>query len=101
MDMFIQQLAGLLLFVSIQVVAYVIYQRTQQTRLALLPHLVLLILTILLAILVWLFADLSGTWALVIMLVFVLAFVGIGLSVFISLAMIYFIKQRKNQPNNK
>jgi O-antigen/teichoic acid export membrane protein len=101
MDMFIQQLAGLLLFVSIQVVAYVIYQRTQQTRLALLPHLVFLILTILLAILVWLFADLSGTWALVIMLVFVLAFVGIGLSVFISLAMIYFIKQRKNQPNNK
>ena len=99
--MFIQQLAGLLLFVSIQVVAYVIYQRTQQTRLALLPHLVFLILTILLAILVWLFADLSGTWALVIMLVFVLAFVGIGLSVFISLAMIYFIKQRKNQPNNK
>jgi O-antigen/teichoic acid export membrane protein len=101
MDMFIQQLAGLLLFVSVQVVAYVIYQRTQQTRLALLPHLVFLILTILLAILVWLFADLSGTWALVIMLVFVLAFVGIGLSVFISLAMIYFIKQRKNQPNNK
>jgi uncharacterized membrane protein len=99
--MFIQQLAGLLLFVSIQVVAYVIYQRTQQTRLALLPHLVFLILTILLAILVWLFADLSGTWALVIMLVFVLAFVGIGLSVFITLGMIYFIKQRKNQPNNK
>jgi uncharacterized membrane protein len=101
MDMFIQQLAGLLLFVSIQVVAYVIYQRTQQTRLALFPHLVLLILTILLAILVWLFADLSGTWALVITLVFVLAFVGIGLSVFITLGMIYFIKQRKNQPNNK
>lgn len=101
MDMFIQQLAGLLLFVSIQVVAYVIYQRTQQTRLALLPHLVFLILTILLAILVWLFADLSGTWALVIMLVFVLAFVGIGLSVFITLGMIYFIKQRKNQPKNK
>jgi uncharacterized membrane protein len=101
MDMFIQQLSGLLLFVSVQAVAYVIYQRTQQTRLALLPHLVFLILTILLAILVWLFADLSGAWVLVITLVFALAFVGIGLSVFITLGMIYFIKQRKNQPNNK
>jgi uncharacterized membrane protein len=101
MDMFIQQLSGLLLFVSVQAVAYVIYQRTQKTRLALLPHLVFLILTILLAILVWLFADLSGAWVLVITLVFALAFVGIGLSVFITLGMIYFIKQRKNQPNNK
>jgi uncharacterized membrane protein len=101
MDMFIQQLSGLLLFVSGQAVAYVIYQRTQQTRLALLPHLVFLILTILLAILVWLFADLSGAWVLVITLVFALAFVGIGLSVFITLGMIYFIKQRKNQPIKK
>ena len=101
MDMFIQQLSGLLLFVSVQAVAYVIYQRTQQTRSALLPHLVFLILTILLAILVWLFADLSGAWVLVITLVFALAFVGIGLSVFITLGMIYFIKQRKNQPYNK
>jgi O-antigen/teichoic acid export membrane protein len=101
MDTLIQQLSGLLLFMGIQAVAYVIYQRTQQTRLALLPHLVFLILTIVFAIIVWLLADLSGAWALVATFVLLLAFVGIGLSVFITLAMIYLIKQRKNQPIKK
>jgi uncharacterized membrane protein len=101
MDTLIQQLFGLLLFVSIQGVAYVIYQRTQQTHLALRPHLVFLILTIVFAIMVWLFADLSGPWGLVATFVLMLALVGIGLSVFITLGMIYFIKQRKNQPIKK
>jgi len=101
MDTLIQQLFGLLLFVSIQGVAYVIYQRTQQTRLALLPHLVFLMLTIVFAIMVWLFADLSGPWALVATFVLMLALAGIGLSVFITLGMIYLIKQRKNQPIKK
>jgi uncharacterized membrane protein len=101
MDTLIQQLSGLLLFVSIQGVAYVIYQRTQQTRLALLPHLIFLMLTIVFAIIVWLLADLSGGWALVINFLIILALVGIGLSVFITLGMIYFIKQRKNQPMKK
>jgi O-antigen/teichoic acid export membrane protein len=101
MDTLIQQLSGLLLFMGIQAVAYVIYQRTQQTRLALLPHLVFLILIIVFAVIVWLLADLSGPWGLVATFVGMLAFVGIGLSVFITLGMIYFIKQRKNQPNNK
>ena len=101
MDKLVQQLSGLLLFISIQGVAYVIYQRTQQTRLALLPHLVFLMLTIVFAIMVWLFADLSGPWALVVTFVLMLAIVGIGLSVFITLGMIYLIKQRKNQPIKK
>ena len=101
MDKLIQQLSGLMLFMSIQGVAYVIYQRTQQTRLALLPHLVFLILTIVFAIIVWLMTDLSGAWALVASFVLLLALVGIGLSVFITLAMIYLIKQRKNQPIKK
>ena len=96
-----QQLSGLLLFISIQGVAYVIYQRTQQTRLALLPHLGLLMLTIVFATVVWLLADLSGPWALVATSVGVLALVGIGLSVFVTLGMIYLIKQRKNQPIKK
>jgi O-antigen/teichoic acid export membrane protein len=101
MDTLIQQLSGLLLFMGIQAVAYVIYQRTQQTRLALLPHLVFLMLTIVFAIIVWLLADLSGPWALVATFVGMLALVGIGLSVFITLAMIYIMKQRKNQPIKK
>jgi len=101
MDTLIQQLSGLLLFMSIQGVAYVIYQRTQQTRLALLPHLVLLMVTIVFATIVWLLADLSGPWALVATFVLLLALVGNGLSVFITLAMIYLIKQRKNQPIKK
>ena len=101
MDTLIQQLSGLLLFMSIQGVAYVIYQRTQQTRLALLPHLGLLMLTIVFATVVWLLADLSGPWALVATSVGVLALVGIGLSVFVTLGMIYLIKQRKNQPIKK
>ena len=101
MDTLIQQLFGLLLFMSIQGVAYVIYQRTQQTRFALLPHLGLLMLTIVFATVVWLLADLSGPWALVATSVGVLALVGIGLSVFVTLGMIYLIKQRKNQPIKK
>jgi hypothetical protein len=101
MDTLMQQLSGLLLFMSIQGVAYVIYQRTQQTRLALLPHLGLLMLTIVFATVVWLLADLSGPWLLVITFSFIFALVGIGLSVFITLGMIYFIKQRKNQPMKK
>jgi uncharacterized membrane protein len=101
MDTLIQQLSGLLLFMGIQAVAYVIYQRTQQTRLTLLPHLVFLMLTIVFAIIVWLLADLSGPWALVATSVGVLALVGIGLSVFVTLGMIYLIKQRKNQPIKK
>jgi uncharacterized protein YqhQ len=101
MDTLIQQLSGLLLFVSIQGVAYVIYQRTQQTRLALLPHLIFLMLTIVFAIIVWLLADLSGGWALVINFLIILALVGISLSVFITLGMIYLIKQIKNQPIKK
>jgi uncharacterized membrane protein len=101
MDSLIQQLFGLLLFVSIQGVAYVIYLRTQQTRLALLPHLVFLMLTIVFAIMVWLFADLRGPWALVATFVLMLALISIGLSVFITLGMIYLIKQRKNQPIKK
>jgi uncharacterized membrane protein len=101
MDTLIQQLSGLMLFMSIQAVAYVIYQRTQQTRLALLPHLVFLILTIVFAIIVWLMTDLSGAWALVASFVLLLALVGIGLSVFVTLGMIYLIKQRKNQPIKK
>jgi uncharacterized membrane protein len=101
MDTLIQQLSGLLLFMSIQGVAYVIYQRTQQTRLSLLPHLSLLMLTIVFATVVWLLADLSGPWALVATSVGVLALVGIGLSVFVTLGMIYLIKQRKNQPIKK
>jgi hypothetical protein len=101
MDLFLQQTSGLLLFVSVQGVAYLIYQRTQQTRLALLPHLVFLIFTIFFAVAVWLLADLSGPWLLVITFSFIFALVGIGLSVFITLGMIYFIKQRKNQPIKK
>ena len=101
MDTLIQQLFALLLFMSIQGVAYVIYQRTQQTRLALLPHLVLLMVTILFATVVWLLADLSGSWALVATFVFMLAGVGLGLSAFVTLGMIYLIKQRKNQPIKK
>jgi uncharacterized membrane protein len=101
MDTLIQQLSGLMLFMSIQGMAYVIYQRTQQTRLALLPHLVFLILTIVFAIIVWLMTDLSGAWALVASFVLLLALVGIGLSVFVTLGMIYLIKQRKNQPIKK
>jgi O-antigen/teichoic acid export membrane protein len=101
MDTLIQQLSGLLLFMGIQAVAYVIYQRTQQTRLALIPHLVFMMLTIVFAIIVWLLADLSGPWALVATFVGMLALVGIGLSVFITLAMIYIMKQRKNQPIKK
>ena len=101
MDTLIQQLSGLLLFMGIQAVAYVIYQRTQQTRLALLPHLVFLMLTVVFAIIVWLLADISGPWALVATFVGMLALVGIGLSVFITLAMIYIMKQRKNQPIKK
>jgi hypothetical protein len=60
-----------------------------------------LILTIVFAIIVWLLADLSGAWGLVASFVLLLALVGIGLSVFITLAMIYLIKQRKNQPIKK
>ena len=101
MDALIQQLFALLLFMSIQGVAYVIYQRTQQTRLALLPHLVLLMVTILFATVVWLLADLSGAWALVATFVFMLAIIGLGLSAFVTLGMIYWIKQRKNQPIKK
>ena len=97
----IQQLFALLLFMSIQGVAYVIYQRTQQTRLALLPHLVLLMVTILFTTVVWLLADLSGAWALVATFVFMLAIIGLGLSAFVTLGMIYWIKQRKNQPIKK
>jgi O-antigen/teichoic acid export membrane protein len=98
MDTLIQQVFALLLFISIQGVAYVIYQRTQQTRLALLPHLVLLMVTILFATVVWLLADLSGAWALVATFVFMLAIVGLGLSAFVTFGLIYLIKQRKNQP---
>jgi cell division protein FtsW (lipid II flippase) len=101
MDTLIQQVFALLLFISIQGMAYVIYQRTQQTRLALLPHLVLLMLTILFATVVWLLADLSGAWALVATFVFMLAIGGLGLSAFVTLGMIYLIKQRKNQTIKK
>jgi hypothetical protein len=48
-----------------------------------------------------LLADLGGPWLLVITFSFIFALVGIGLSVFITLGMIYFIKQRKNQPIKK
>jgi hypothetical protein len=101
MDTLIQQLGGLLLFLSIQGVAYVIYHRTHQTRLALLPHLVLLILTLLFAVIVGVLVAPSGPWALVITFVIVFAFIGIALSVLITLGMIYFINQRKNQPIKK
>jgi hypothetical protein len=101
MDTLIQQLFGLLLFVSIQGLAYIIYQQTQQTHLALLPHLILLILTIFFAIIVWLLADLSGPMALIATFVGMLALFGVGLSVFVTLGMIYLIKKRKNQPIKK
>ena len=101
METFLQQLTGVLLFVGLQFLVYTIYQRTNKTFLALLPNFVLLGLTVLVSAALLIFSEPNSVWGLVIIFVIVFMMIGVGFSTLVSWMMIYFIKQRKNQPNNK
>ena len=101
METFIQQLTGVLLFVGVQFLVYKIYQRTNKTMLALLPNFVLLGFTTLISVALILVSEPGGVASLVIVFVIIFMIVGVGFSTFFSLMMIYFIKQRKNQPIKK
>jgi uncharacterized membrane protein len=101
METFLQQLTGVLLFVGVQFLVYKIYQRTNKTMLALLPNFVLLGFTTLISVALILVSEPGGVASLVIVFVIIFMIVGVGFSTFFSLMMIYFIKQRKNQPIKK
>jgi uncharacterized membrane-anchored protein len=101
METFLQQLTGVLLFVGLQFLVYTIYQRTNKTCLALLPNFVLLGLIVLVSAALLIFSEPNSVWGLVIIFVIIFMVVGVGFSTLVSWMMIYFIKQRKNQPNNK
>jgi hypothetical protein len=100
-DTFFLQLIGVLLFFGLQFLVYTIYQRTNKTLLALTPNFVLLGLGTIITVGV-IFSEIdTPLWRLTIMIFIFAIIIGVGASTFVSLLMIYFIKQRKNQPIKK
>ena len=101
MDTFIQQLFGILLFAGIQFLVYTLYQRTHKTIVALVPNFILLGFTVLVAAALIIFSEQGGVWSLVVNVLIIFMFLGVGFSTLVSWLMIYLIKQRKNQPSKK
>ena len=101
MDTALLQFIGVLLFVGLQFLVYKIYQRTNQTLLALIPNFVLLALAIVISIVFALSAIDTALWRLTMFLLILATIVGFGSSIFVSLMIIYFIRKRKNQPLQK
>jgi hypothetical protein len=101
MDTALPQIIGVLLFVGLQFLVYKIYQRTNQTLLALIPNFVLLALAIVISMVFVLSAIDTALWRLTMFLLILATIVGFGSSTFVSLMIIYFIRKRKNQPLQK
>jgi hypothetical protein len=100
-DTFFLQFIGVLLFVGLQFLVYIIYQRTNKTILALIPNFVLLGLGIIFTVGVMFPAIDTPLWRLTIMILIFAIVIGVASSVFVSLVMIHIIKKRKNQPIKK
>lgn len=97
-DTFLLQLLGILLFAGLQFLVYTIHRRTNKTVLALIPNFVLLGLGIIITLGMMFSAIDTPLWRLSMMTLIFAILIGVGSSTFVSLAMIYLIKQRKNQP---
>jgi hypothetical protein len=100
-DTFLLQLTGVLLFVGLQFLVYTIYRRTNKTLLALIPNFVFLGLTIFVSLGFIVYAEDTALWTLTILIGLFAMLVGVASSMFVSLVMIYLMKQRKNQPSKK
>jgi hypothetical protein len=99
-DTFFLQIIGVLLFVGLQCLVYIIYHRTNKTFLALIPNFVLLGLGIIIIVNNMFPALDTPLWRLT-MIILIFALFGVGASTFVSLMMIYIVKKRKNQPSKK
>jgi hypothetical protein len=100
-DTFFLQLIGVLLFVGLQFLVYIIYQRTNKTILALIPNFVLLGLGIIIIVINMFPALDTPLWRLTMIILIFALLIGVGASTFVSLVMIYIVKKRKNQPLQK
>jgi hypothetical protein len=100
-DTFFLQIIGVLLFVGLQCLVYIIYHRTNKTFLALIPNFVLLGLGIIIIVNNMFPALDTPLWRLTMIILIFALLIGVGASTFVSLMMIYIVKKRKNQPSKK
>jgi uncharacterized BrkB/YihY/UPF0761 family membrane protein len=99
-----EEVIGLLiaagLFLAIQYSVYRLYIKTKKIGLSLLPNLGIFLLGVIFGIISILFASQTpGSWGdLIGVILIIYSVIGSAFSTFVSVFMIYLVKQRKNQP---